>query len=170
MSYNSPLDRGSLPRIDYRASTGAVDPGLRLYMLRVYNFMAAGLGLTGLVAYVAVATGFYQHIAGTPLIWTALEVAFRKTRALQQRRYGDAAPAEGRYRAAGGKARYGGKRARCRILGHGRAPNAPICCPPSPVSQPSECCLAACRTGVLLIANILISLQFYVRHEKANCN
>ena len=107
MSYNSPLDRGSLPRIDYRASTGAVDPGLRLYMLRVYNFMAAGLGLTGLVAYVAVATGFYQHIAGTPLIWTALEVAFRKTRALQQRRYGDAAPAEGRYRAAGGKARLG---------------------------------------------------------------
>ena len=56
MSYNSPLDRGSLPRIDYRVSTGVVDPGLRLYMLRVYNVMAAALGLTGLVAYVAVAT------------------------------------------------------------------------------------------------------------------
>jgi FtsH-binding integral membrane protein len=38
-------------------------------MLRVYNFMAGGLGLTGLVAYAAVATGFYQQIAGTPLIW-----------------------------------------------------------------------------------------------------
>ncbi len=72
MSYNSPLDRGSLPRIDYRVSTGAVDPGLRLYMLRVYNVMAAGLGLTGLVAYVAVATGFYQQIAGTPLIWLVM--------------------------------------------------------------------------------------------------
>ena len=32
-------------------------------MLSVYNYMAAGLGLTGLVAYVAVATGFYQQIA-----------------------------------------------------------------------------------------------------------
>jgi uncharacterized protein len=72
MSYNSPLDRGSLPRIDYRVSTGAVDPGLRLYMLRVYNVMAAALGLTGLVAYVAVATGFYQQIAGTPLIWLVM--------------------------------------------------------------------------------------------------
>ena len=72
MSYNSPLDRGSLPRIDYRVSTRAVDPGLRLYMLRVYNVMAAALGLTGLVAYVAVATGFYQQIAGTPLIWLVM--------------------------------------------------------------------------------------------------
>jgi len=41
-------------------------------MLRVYNFMAAGLGLTGLVAYAAVATGFYQQIAGTPLIWLVM--------------------------------------------------------------------------------------------------
>jgi uncharacterized protein len=72
MSYNSPLDRGPLPRIDYRVSTGVVDPGLRLYMLRVYNVMAAALGLTGLVAYVAVATGFYQQIAGTPLIWLVM--------------------------------------------------------------------------------------------------
>jgi FtsH-binding integral membrane protein len=66
MSYDSPLDRGSLPRIDYRVSTGAVDPGLRLYMLRVYNVMAAALGLTGLVAYVAVATGFYQQSPARP--------------------------------------------------------------------------------------------------------
>ena len=49
-----------------------VDVGLRQYMLRVYNFMAAGLGLTGLVAYAAVATGFYQQIAGTPLIWLVM--------------------------------------------------------------------------------------------------
>jgi len=41
-------------------------------MLRVYNFMAAGLGLTGLVAYAAVATGFYQQIAGTLLIWVIM--------------------------------------------------------------------------------------------------
>jgi FtsH-binding integral membrane protein len=41
-------------------------------VLRVYNFMAAGLGLTGLVAYAAVVTGFYQQIAGTPLIWLVM--------------------------------------------------------------------------------------------------
>ena len=49
-----------------------VDVGLRQYMLLVYNFMAAGLGLTGLVAYAAVASGFYQEIAGTPLIWLVM--------------------------------------------------------------------------------------------------
>ena len=73
MSYNSPPNRGSWSRPAY--SFGArvrVDFGLRQYMLRVYNFMAAGLGLTGLVAYAAVATGFYQQIAGTPLIWLVM--------------------------------------------------------------------------------------------------
>ena len=30
----------------------AVDEGLRAYMLRVYNYMAAGIALTGFVAYV----------------------------------------------------------------------------------------------------------------------
>jgi FtsH-binding integral membrane protein len=29
-----------------------IDSGLRRYMLSVYNYMAGGLGLTGLVAYV----------------------------------------------------------------------------------------------------------------------
>jgi uncharacterized protein len=41
-------------------------------MLRVYNFMAAGLGLTGLVAYGAAASGLYSHIASTPLIWLVM--------------------------------------------------------------------------------------------------
>lgn len=45
------------------------DAGLRRYMLSVYNYMTAGLGITGLVAYFAVATGFYQQIAATPWIW-----------------------------------------------------------------------------------------------------
>jgi uncharacterized protein len=69
MSYHSPLDRDTRRRLGYGAETRAIDFGLREHMLRVYNFMAAGLGLTGLVAYAAVASGFYQQIAGTPLIW-----------------------------------------------------------------------------------------------------
>ena len=55
-----------------RADATSLDLGLRRYMLKVYNYMAAGLGLTGLVAYVAVATGFYQAIAATPFIWIVM--------------------------------------------------------------------------------------------------
>ncbi len=33
-----------------RAATAEVDVGLRSYMLRVYNYMASGLGITGLAA------------------------------------------------------------------------------------------------------------------------
>src|ERR1700747_1881050 len=71
MSYNSPFDQGSWRRPVYRAGVRAIDVdlGLRRYMLQVYNIMAAGLGVTGLVVYAAVATGIYQQMAGTPLIW-----------------------------------------------------------------------------------------------------
>jgi FtsH-binding integral membrane protein len=50
----------------------AFDAGLRRYMLSVYNYMAVGLCLTGLVAFIATASGFYQQIAGTPLIWLVM--------------------------------------------------------------------------------------------------
>ena len=50
----------------------AIDVGLREYMLRVYNYMASGLALTGIVAYVAAFSGFYASIAGTPLIWLVM--------------------------------------------------------------------------------------------------
>jgi FtsH-binding integral membrane protein len=62
-------------RLDYGASPDIheyVDPRLREYMLRVYNFMAGGLIVSGLTGYIAVRTGFYQQIAGTPLIWIVM--------------------------------------------------------------------------------------------------
>lgn len=49
-----------------------VDVGLRQYMLRVYNYMAAGLLLTGGVAYAAASSGLYQTILATPLFWIVL--------------------------------------------------------------------------------------------------
>ena len=46
----------------------AIDAGLRAYMLRVYNYMAAGVGLTGVVAFLT-----YQftgpELLQSPLMW-----------------------------------------------------------------------------------------------------
>src|SRR5258708_8183776 len=67
------------------AETGAViDAGLRAYMLRVYNWMASGLVLTGVVASgianTSLITAFYplvetpfgmRHVAG-PLAWFSI--------------------------------------------------------------------------------------------------
>jgi FtsH-binding integral membrane protein len=49
-----------------------VDVGLRQYLLGVYNYMAGGLALTGLVAYLGATSGFYASIVGTPVFWIAL--------------------------------------------------------------------------------------------------
>jgi hypothetical protein len=49
-----------------------IDPDLRAYMLRVYNYMAGGLAVTGIVAYAATASGLYQAIADTPLVWLVM--------------------------------------------------------------------------------------------------
>jgi len=51
------------------ATQAGIDVGLRNYMLRVYNYMAGGLAITGVVAYWAAASGLYLKIAQTPLIW-----------------------------------------------------------------------------------------------------
>jgi FtsH-binding integral membrane protein len=67
MSYDSGdrwTARTAVPQVD-------VDVGLRQYMLRVYNYMAGGLALTGIVAYLS--QGIYQqYIIGTPLYWVVL--------------------------------------------------------------------------------------------------
>ncbi len=65
---------GSQPRWTVRSADTVygVDAGLREYMLRVYNYMASGLALTGIVAYVAAYSGFYVAIARTPLIWLVI--------------------------------------------------------------------------------------------------
>ena len=51
----------------------AIDQGLREHMLKVYNFMAGGLGLTGLVAYLVSQSPDMVHaIFGTPLQWVVM--------------------------------------------------------------------------------------------------
>ena len=68
---------GSQPRwTDRSAATQVdIDVGLRDYMLRIYNYMASGLALTGIVAYVAAMGGsdsFIAHIYRTPLMWLVI--------------------------------------------------------------------------------------------------
>jgi len=64
---------GSQPRWTVRPAVGAaradIDVGLREYMLRIYNYMASGLALTGIVAYVFANSGYYEQVARTPLIY-----------------------------------------------------------------------------------------------------
>tara|TARA_Y100000590_G_scaffold364139_1_gene422269 strand:+ start:26067 stop:26768 length:702 start_codon:yes stop_codon:yes gene_type:complete len=62
------------PRM-YSKSTSAaadIDQGLRSYMLRVYNYMASGLFITAIVAYVAATSGIYLSLSQTPLIWIVM--------------------------------------------------------------------------------------------------
>jgi hypothetical protein len=83
----SDFDRNiATARTGYRTDQVAIDAGLRAYMIRVYNYMTAGVALTGLVAWfayqaaggssIAIAghsitglTGFGQAIFGGPLMW-----------------------------------------------------------------------------------------------------
>ncbi len=51
-------------------NTAAFDAGLRAHMLRVYNFMASGVLLTGIVALAVASTpALVQLVFGTPLKW-----------------------------------------------------------------------------------------------------
>ncbi len=53
-----------------QARAAEIDVGLRQYMLKVYNFMASGLALTGAVAYgMTLSETAMQLIFGTPLFW-----------------------------------------------------------------------------------------------------
>jgi FtsH-binding integral membrane protein len=65
---------GSQPRWTVRTADAQVDidVGLRDYMLRIYNYMASGLALTGIVAYLAAMGGrdsFIGHLIGSPVMW-----------------------------------------------------------------------------------------------------
>ena len=53
------------------ARTVAVDAGLRAHMIRVYNYMAGGVALTGVVAYFTNAY-FGQALYGSPLMYVLI--------------------------------------------------------------------------------------------------
>ena len=69
---------GSQPRWTVQPAVGTqvdIDVGLRDYMLRIYNYMASGLALTGIVAYLFAAgdaNSMYASLARTPLIYLVM--------------------------------------------------------------------------------------------------
>ncbi len=78
----SDLDRNyGAVRAGYRTDQVAIDAGLRAYMIRVYNYMTAGVALTGLVAWFTFSaavtdasgslqlTSFGHAIFQSPLMW-----------------------------------------------------------------------------------------------------
>jgi uncharacterized protein len=78
----SDFDRNlATARSGYRTDQVTIDAGLRAYMIRVYNYMAAGVALTGLVAWMTFSaavtdvggslqlTSFGQTIFQGPLMW-----------------------------------------------------------------------------------------------------
>jgi hypothetical protein len=72
---------GSQPRWTVQSADTQVgiDVGLRDYMLRIYNYMASALALTGIVAYAAAAGGadsFIAHIYRTPVMWLVILAPF----------------------------------------------------------------------------------------------
>lgn len=56
-----------------QADAAQIDVGLREYMLSVYNYMASGLALTGIVAYaLTLSPAAMQMVFGTPLKWVVM--------------------------------------------------------------------------------------------------
>ena len=54
------------------AARAAIDEGLRQYMLRVYNYMASGLALTGIIAYITANASVVMNDAGQIIALTSL--------------------------------------------------------------------------------------------------
>src|ERR1700690_982742 len=59
--------RRRLAEVGTRTGDLAYDAGLRSFMLSVYNYMAIGVGLTGVAAY-----GLYAYAASNPAVFEAV--------------------------------------------------------------------------------------------------
>ena len=58
-----------------RMSQAAIDAGLRQFMISIYNYMASGLALTGIVACGAAETGLYASLIDTPMLFWGVTLA-----------------------------------------------------------------------------------------------
>lgn len=64
---------GASPSLDGRAiGRAGYDTGLRRYMLSIYNYMASGVLLTGIVALLFARSGMAAQMVGSPLMWLVI--------------------------------------------------------------------------------------------------
>lgn len=64
---------GASPSLSRASVRGEVfDAGLRRHMLSIYNYMASGVLLSGVVALLSASSGITQAVAGTPLMWLVM--------------------------------------------------------------------------------------------------
>ncbi len=61
------FDRYGTARARAVPRTAEIDEGLRAYMIRVYNYMAAGVGITGVVAYLTYTMAVVETATGVQL-------------------------------------------------------------------------------------------------------
>ncbi|HUE79393.1 MAG TPA: Bax inhibitor-1/YccA family protein [Sphingomicrobium sp.] len=64
-----PRTTGVTPAATVGVPRAARDAGLRSYMLSVYNYMASGVLLTGIVAMLFASSGYAAEVMATPLRW-----------------------------------------------------------------------------------------------------
>jgi len=73
MEPNNPFRLRTSQMTGAQAAAAGIDVGLREYMLKVYNYMCIGLGLTGAVAWaVSTSPQMIQAIYSTPLQWVVM--------------------------------------------------------------------------------------------------
>jgi FtsH-binding integral membrane protein len=73
MATDSRFNRSGSPVVQRAIEEAAVDMGLRAYMLKVYNYMMAGLAITGVVAYLTASSpALLNAIFGSPLKWVVM--------------------------------------------------------------------------------------------------
>jgi FtsH-binding integral membrane protein len=75
-NWNDPQPRtgfGASPSLDGRtAGRTTYDAGLRQHMLSIYNYMASGVLLSGIVAFVFANYGFAAAMMGSPIKWLVM--------------------------------------------------------------------------------------------------
>ncbi len=71
-NWSDPRMVGAAPAVGVGTSSVEYDAGLRSYMLSVYNYMALGVLLTGVVAYLFASSGLAYQVLTTPLRWVLM--------------------------------------------------------------------------------------------------
>lgn len=71
-NWSDPRASGAASVTGMGMESAAYDAGLRSFMLSVYNYMASGILLTGVVALVFASSGYAQAVMATPLRWVIM--------------------------------------------------------------------------------------------------